>query len=321
MWAAPLVNNQRAVVLFNRHRTFFPKTIRVTFAQLGYTNEAATGSSSGFKAVVRDLYAEKDLGVFEDGFFEAAVASYDSIVIKITPISTGELHQQQQDAGSSTTTTAATTAALPVSAANSQAASNASVGLAGHSAPAAPPAAPASTSVVVVESRMLSTTWRPWSDPAAAALQARMRAASQNVRKWDDRRGAVVSFVSNHVYASAFMAAAVLGAVVVGVVQWRLRVSRRSSTSSRDGFGSNLKTAFGVAASLPYKAVPRSEFSGSSDNSSRSSGDSWSSEPSYSAGSGSSSRSDSSSLGSPVAGVWQCELPPRRASAGSDAAV
>jgi hypothetical protein len=66
------------VVLFNRHKTWRPKTIRVTWAQLGYT-------SSGVKAMVRDLYAGRDLGVFE-GEFEAEVESYDALAIKITPL-------------------------------------------------------------------------------------------------------------------------------------------------------------------------------------------------------------------------------------------
>lgn len=83
IWAATLSNNQRAVVMFNRHRTWWPKTIRVTWAQLGYTDEYGTGP--GFKAVVRDLYAERDLGVFENGF-EARVPSYAVMAVKIAPV-------------------------------------------------------------------------------------------------------------------------------------------------------------------------------------------------------------------------------------------
>jgi hypothetical protein len=66
------------VVLFNRHKTWGPKTIRVTWAQLGYT-------SPGVKALVRDLYAGRELGVFEGGF-EAQVDSHDALAIKVTPV-------------------------------------------------------------------------------------------------------------------------------------------------------------------------------------------------------------------------------------------
>jgi hypothetical protein len=67
------------VVLFNRHATWWPVTIRVTWAQLGY------GTTPGFRAVVRDLYAERDLGVYEDGF-EARVSSHDVMAIRVTPL-------------------------------------------------------------------------------------------------------------------------------------------------------------------------------------------------------------------------------------------
>ena len=65
------------MVLFNRHKTWAPKTIRVTWAQLGYT--------AGVKTMVRDVYAGRDLGVFAGGF-EAEVESYDALAIKITPL-------------------------------------------------------------------------------------------------------------------------------------------------------------------------------------------------------------------------------------------
>lgn len=68
------------MVLFNRHSTWWPVTIRVTWAQLGYE------VTPGFKAVVRDLYAGLDLGVYEDGF-EAQVSSHDVMAIRVTPLS------------------------------------------------------------------------------------------------------------------------------------------------------------------------------------------------------------------------------------------
>jgi hypothetical protein len=47
----------------------------VTWAQLGY--------KPGLKAAVRDLYAESDLGVFEQGY-TATVANYDVAVLRIS---------------------------------------------------------------------------------------------------------------------------------------------------------------------------------------------------------------------------------------------
>lgn len=97
MWAAPLSDNARAVVLFNRHRTLFPKTIRVTWAQLGLTSPGPSSSSGpggpggpGVRALVRDLYAGRDLGVFEGGF-EARVASHDVMAIRVTPVEEQEV--------------------------------------------------------------------------------------------------------------------------------------------------------------------------------------------------------------------------------------
>lgn len=67
------------MVLFNRHSTWWPVTIRVTWAQLGYE------ATPGFKAVVQDLYAGRDLGVYEDGF-EAQVSSHDVMAVRVTPL-------------------------------------------------------------------------------------------------------------------------------------------------------------------------------------------------------------------------------------------
>lgn len=97
VWAAPISGDpvpERAVVLFNRHTTWSPKTIRVTWAQLGYTATPPPGPSSSSSgpggpgviwARVRDLYAGRDLGVFEGGF-EARVGSYDVMAIRVTPV-------------------------------------------------------------------------------------------------------------------------------------------------------------------------------------------------------------------------------------------
>lgn len=82
VWAGPLSNNERAVVLFNRHIAGGPTTIRVTWSQLGYTGHP---EGSGLKAAVRDLYREQDLGVFEGGF-SADVPTHDVAVLRITPV-------------------------------------------------------------------------------------------------------------------------------------------------------------------------------------------------------------------------------------------
>ncbi|WIA22757.1 hypothetical protein OEZ86_009714 [Tetradesmus obliquus] len=73
IWAAPLDGDARAVILFNRHHAGLPEQISVTWAQLGY--------KPGFKAAVRDLFAETDLGVYEQGF-TATVANYDVAVLR-----------------------------------------------------------------------------------------------------------------------------------------------------------------------------------------------------------------------------------------------
>jgi len=183
VWAAPLTGNARAVILFNRHRTWFPVTVRVTWEQLGYTSE---GSPSWFKAAVRDLYAGKDLGVFEEGF-EAAVSAYDSIVLKVTPVglSSTEQQQQQRSSGAAAATSSNTASGAPVHAAASE-----------------------------------EGSWRPWSLPAAAALQARMREAAQRARARDAWKKKVIDFIKAHRYSLAVCLAAVLVACVFGIVHW-----------------------------------------------------------------------------------------------------
>lgn len=192
VWAAPLVNNQRAVVLFNRHWTLSPRTIRVTWAQLGYTSEAG---GPGFKGMVRDLYAERDLGVYEGGF-EAKISAHDCVIIKVTPVT--------QVVGHTT-------------------------GHAGHTLDShvITPGVPAS-----------HTSWRPWSDPAAAELQARLRAKSQRRRQWDAFVGRLLGFLVAHKYALATLAVVLLlGGLTTCLAHWRLRVRARSRSSSSGGKG------------------------------------------------------------------------------------
>eukprot|EP00775_Hariotina_reticulata_P007706 gene7706-7905_t len=80
IWAAPLAGGERAVILFNRHWTGNPLHMTVTWAQLGFPG----ADKPGFKAAVRDLYAEQDLGVFADGF-AADVDNNDVAVLRVKP--------------------------------------------------------------------------------------------------------------------------------------------------------------------------------------------------------------------------------------------
>ena len=57
VYASPLAGGGRAVVLFNRHNQEYPfNNITVTWEQLGYAMDEP--------ALVRDLFAEEDLGTF-----------------------------------------------------------------------------------------------------------------------------------------------------------------------------------------------------------------------------------------------------------------
>jgi len=79
IWAGPLHDGSRAVVLFNRHTWVDPYAtdITVSFQTLGF--------KKGTKAVVGDLYARKDLGTFVDSF-TASILTHDVFVGKITPL-------------------------------------------------------------------------------------------------------------------------------------------------------------------------------------------------------------------------------------------
>ncbi|DBA83192.1 TPA: hypothetical protein ACH3X2_006708 [Trebouxia sp. C0005] len=80
VYAGPLKGGSRAVVLFNRHSitTQYPiSNVTVTWKQLGYPSDA--------QATVRDLHAEKDVGVFAEAF-TAGVDIHDAVMVKITPL-------------------------------------------------------------------------------------------------------------------------------------------------------------------------------------------------------------------------------------------
>jgi alpha-galactosidase len=73
IWMKPLAGDAKAVGLFNREQS----TIRITvkFSQIGV----------GDRATVRDLWARKDLGVF-DGSYSADVVQHGVIMIKVIPV-------------------------------------------------------------------------------------------------------------------------------------------------------------------------------------------------------------------------------------------
>jgi alpha-galactosidase len=71
IWAKKLADGGMAVGLFNRGE--LPETVQVRWGQLGLSGKQA----------VRDLWRQKDLGVFEDGF-QAEVPRHGVVLVKIT---------------------------------------------------------------------------------------------------------------------------------------------------------------------------------------------------------------------------------------------
>lgn len=79
VYAGPLHEGSRAVVLFNRHAigTQYPiSNITVTWKQIGFASDV--------KATVRDLHAEKDLGTYTQSF-TGEVDIHDARMLKVTP--------------------------------------------------------------------------------------------------------------------------------------------------------------------------------------------------------------------------------------------
>jgi alpha-galactosidase len=84
VYAAPLADGSRAAVLFNAHThsSQYPAwNITLNFATLGYKNSTA--------AVVRDLFAQADLGTYT-GTFTGAVPLHGVLALKVTPVSASE---------------------------------------------------------------------------------------------------------------------------------------------------------------------------------------------------------------------------------------
>ncbi len=74
IWARPLSDGSRAVILFNRGAA--PAEIKVTWLQLAYPEHVS--------AKVRDLWQHKDLGSFT-GSYSAKVEPHGVVMIKVAP--------------------------------------------------------------------------------------------------------------------------------------------------------------------------------------------------------------------------------------------
>ncbi|USU08365.1 glycoside hydrolase family 27 protein [Sphingomonadaceae bacterium OTU29MARTA1] len=74
VWARPLADGSRAVILFNRSAA--PASVSVAWPELGLTTRV--------KAEVRDLWAHKSLGR-KTGSFAATVAPHGVVMVKVTP--------------------------------------------------------------------------------------------------------------------------------------------------------------------------------------------------------------------------------------------
>ncbi len=74
VWARPLADGGRAVILLNRGKKEAP--ITVGWTELGYPRT--------LEAKVRDLWKHQDMGSFKDGF-TAAVAPHGVVMVRITP--------------------------------------------------------------------------------------------------------------------------------------------------------------------------------------------------------------------------------------------
>ena len=77
IWAGPLSNNSKAVVLFNRG-DYGEEPIFLTWAEIGLPMNQS--------AIVRDLWAQKDLGKYTGYLRSRNITAHSSIMFKITPI-------------------------------------------------------------------------------------------------------------------------------------------------------------------------------------------------------------------------------------------
>ena len=77
IWAGPLSNGSQAVLLLNRGNTG-SEPITVQWNDIGLAPNQS--------ALVRDLYARKDLGTFTGSYTSPDIDSHASMMLKITPI-------------------------------------------------------------------------------------------------------------------------------------------------------------------------------------------------------------------------------------------
>lgn len=76
IWAGPLTNGSQAVVLFNRGNNG-SEPITVQWSDIGFPADHS--------AVVRDLCAQEDLGIFTDKYTSPNIDYHAVMMLKITP--------------------------------------------------------------------------------------------------------------------------------------------------------------------------------------------------------------------------------------------
>jgi len=78
IWAGPLSDGSRVVIVFNRHTpyTTYNDTVTINFNTIGYDLFTS--------ATVRDLFLKKDLGIFQ-GKISVSLPTHTSLTYKITP--------------------------------------------------------------------------------------------------------------------------------------------------------------------------------------------------------------------------------------------
>lgn len=179
VWAAPLAGGERAAVLFNRHWVGPASRISVSWEQLGL--------AAGQAAAVRDLFGQRDLGVFT-GSFAADVGNMDVVVVRVKPLPSGQSGEEQPLDGWRGRLLARLARLACAVTQRLLGAVRACGGDEGHAGAA-------------TRQREMQAEWRPWSHLDAAQLQAALRRAArarrqQRAAEWrrsSDRRRAVAA--------------------------------------------------------------------------------------------------------------------------------
>ena len=76
IWAGPLSDGSQAVVLFNRANNG-SESITVKWTDIGF--------AADHSALVRDLWARKDLGIFTGSYTSPNISFHEVTMLKITP--------------------------------------------------------------------------------------------------------------------------------------------------------------------------------------------------------------------------------------------